>query len=311
MPTYHRILVATDLSRTAAAALSAAARIARRDGAELHVLHVRLAVNDIVNTLGPDKGAPQDVLGDHAVRAWIRSAGCDGEVQATRVLSGGLSAAPQIVRYAQEQGIDLIVMGSHGRSGAALAVLGNDAQAVLRQADCSVMVVRPDIQRETLRRILAPVDLSAHSAAAMRRAADIAAQSGAALEVLLAVEPLALPPFIAPVLDSAQNTENARNALAAFVGEAHLPVAARRVLVQGVAHAAIVEHARRQETDLIVMSHAGLSAIERLFLGSVTERVLRTAPCAVLVHREAEHAAVVPAGTARPEGVAAAVQHPT
>ncbi|MHA7835740.1 MAG: universal stress protein, partial [Algiphilus sp.] len=100
------------------------------------------------------------------------------------------------------------------------------------------------------------------------------------------LEPLALPPYLPLEHMEQDNAAHAEAALKAFVEDVELPVQHQRVVERGTPHRCITEYARRQKTDLIVMGRAGLGRVERLFLGSVTERVLRTTPCAVLVHHE-------------------------
>ena len=124
-PAIRRILFPTDFSLASEVAGHAAADLARHFGARLHVLHVVPPVTD--PTLAPD-----------ALRAVVTALGPGLDVE-TAVVSG--AAARQIVGYADRAGVDLIVMGRHGRSGVSAALLGSVAEAVVRRAPCWVLTV--------------------------------------------------------------------------------------------------------------------------------------------------------------------------
>jgi nucleotide-binding universal stress UspA family protein len=151
-PHVTRILVPTDFSETADAALVYAKALAAKLGASLHLVHVFQDPAAIVFT--PETyTAPPAELRDRALdEAWDqlhdrldpqehkRFAG-------TRAVVEGL-AALEIVRYAGTHGIDLIVMGTHGRRGVAHLFLGSVAEHVIRTAGCPVLTVRDAVRRE-------------------------------------------------------------------------------------------------------------------------------------------------------------------
>jgi nucleotide-binding universal stress UspA family protein len=122
----RQILFATDYSDVSANAGVTAAQLARRFGARLHVVHVVPPVTD---------PGPADALA-----AAIGRLGSDLDA-VTAVLTG--PPAREIVQYARRQHVDLIVMGTHGRTGVSRALLGSVAEAVVRRAPCRVLTV-PD-----------------------------------------------------------------------------------------------------------------------------------------------------------------------
>jgi len=120
----RQILFATDFSETSAASSRVALDYARRFGARLHILHVTWPGSDpvappLLAKLGDELGATVPVV--------------------TAVESG--NPAAQIVRYADRHGIDLIVIGTHGRTGVTRALLGSVAERVARTAACPVLTV--------------------------------------------------------------------------------------------------------------------------------------------------------------------------
>jgi nucleotide-binding universal stress UspA family protein len=120
--TVREILFPTDFSEVARQAAMTAGDVARYFGARVHVLHVS----------GP--GAEPAAWLDAAV------AGLGIGVQAIKRTASG-TAARCIVQYAAEASVDLIVMGTHGRTGVSQALLGSVAEAVVRLAPCAVLTV--------------------------------------------------------------------------------------------------------------------------------------------------------------------------
>lgn len=139
----RRILVPTDFSDTADAALTLAIQVAGQFHAELELLHVTQTVMvlppplELISfpTLMPDLPVRvQQHLEQRAGR--VREAGL---VVSTATLEG--VAHVEIVRHAQATGAGMIVMGTHGRGGLAHAVMGSVAERVLHRARCPVLVV--------------------------------------------------------------------------------------------------------------------------------------------------------------------------
>jgi nucleotide-binding universal stress UspA family protein len=123
--TFRHVLFATDFSEASRLAGRTAAELARHFGARLHVLHVVPPVTD-------PTPAPE------ALRAAAAELGADLSV-VTAVASGRV--ASQIVNYARRHAVDLIVLGTHGRTGVSHAILGSVAEAVMRRASCRVLTV--------------------------------------------------------------------------------------------------------------------------------------------------------------------------
>jgi universal stress protein A len=142
-----RILVPIDFSATSECAVTYAKMVAATFGASLHLLHV---MDDVVTSgaLATESCGGMPVGFDEACHLDEGTRLCNllSREEVTRfhatsaVVFGTTSSA--IVRYAAEQNIDLIVMGTHGRSGIAQTVIGSVAERVIRHAGCSVLTVR-------------------------------------------------------------------------------------------------------------------------------------------------------------------------
>lgn len=144
----ERILVPTDMSEFSEHALRYACEFARRFGADLHLLNV---VQDVV-AMVPEPGMAFPAPGEYMQEleqasrealekipdpAWV-----DG-VSVVREIRVGTPFV-EVVRYAKSEDIDLIVIGTHGRSGLAHVLLGSTAERVVRKAPCPVLSVRPE-----------------------------------------------------------------------------------------------------------------------------------------------------------------------
>lgn len=144
-----------------------------------------------------------------------------------------------------------------------------------------------------LKHILVPVDFSDCSHKAVHYAATFGKQFNAEVTLLHVLVTVPPPPqmlvFEAESL-SAKYHEQAAKQLAEWRKEIASQSTVKAVVRQGLsAHQEIISVAQDCNTDLIVIGNHGRSGLARLFTGSTTERVVRHAPCPVLVVREREH----------------------
>ena len=143
---FSTILVASDLNEASKHAVAAAARLAREQEASLHVVTVVLDPMTqpwAAEAYGIDLADMVDDMRRRASQA-LRSVIDEIKPPLAHVHSQVLVGTPatEIVRYAREQGVDLIVVGTHGRGPIRRAFLGSVAERVLREAPCPVLVVR-------------------------------------------------------------------------------------------------------------------------------------------------------------------------
>ncbi|HVI93911.1 MAG TPA: universal stress protein [Anaeromyxobacter sp.] len=143
---WKRICCPIDFSDASRAAMEVAADLARRFGAELVLFHA-YPVPGYTFPDGSVVASPKMLqeLADGAERhleAWRRDAEVAG---ASRVEAAKVAGEPaaEIVSFAREQGVDLLVLGTHGRTGLEHALMGSIAERVVRRARCPVLTVRP------------------------------------------------------------------------------------------------------------------------------------------------------------------------
>ncbi len=149
----RKILLPTDFSGCANYALPYGAAIARATGATIICLHVVEPIVPAVGYTGLAEPMPiadiSEQLEDSAERELPQLADCEElrGLDVEEVIVHG-DAAAEIVRVASEHGVDLIVVSSHGRTGLGRIIFGSTAEAVVRHANCPVLVVKPPPQEE-------------------------------------------------------------------------------------------------------------------------------------------------------------------
>lgn len=293
----NKILFPTDFSPSAEHALSHALYLAHRYGAELHMLNVLVPHEEDPNN--PEHQFPSR----EQVIEKLRTFASEQERTAQhpeafehlvirQVQRREISAAMAIVAYAEEEAIDLVVMGTHGRRGVRHLLAGSVTEEVVRLAPCAVLSVRarqtPQILG-SIRKVLAPVDFSDDSCEAVTVALDIASGYGADVQLLHVWENVLHPAFYNMGATSIKDLqpdieERTLNALSELVDRANgFSGNATVHAVEGHAAREIVRFAEEHDTDLVVIATHGLTGLDHFLLGSVSEKVVRRAHCPVLV----------------------------
>jgi nucleotide-binding universal stress UspA family protein len=302
----ERILCAVDFSDCSHAALAHALELSNVLHARLDVVHAYYVPENIRPDLMVWKAStqrPLRELAEERARAeldgFLARHGADirSRLDVHVVLSDPTSA---ILELATGQASTLIVLGTHGRSGAKRLMIGSVAERVVRLAPCPVFTVREPAHRASaasLRRILVAVDFSECSRVALQRAGELARAFGAKLHV---VHVWQVPVFLSPdsIVGEAPWTKGtsaelvereAQSALTKFVETARKAGAVVDAvrMVQGEPAHAIVSEAEQLDCDLIALGTHGRTGIKRVLLGSVVEKVVRCASRPVLSVREA------------------------
>lgn len=143
--TYKKILFATDFSPASEAALPYASALAAESDAMLLIVHVE----EPSLALGVDIYLPEAGYPDPEVRRQLEAViPPDARIRYEHRLLLG-AAIDQIVRLAAEERIDLIVMGTHGRTGLSRLLMGSVAEGVVRQATCPVLTLKQPGNQDT------------------------------------------------------------------------------------------------------------------------------------------------------------------
>ena len=143
-----RITYASDFSPASWAAFSQALRLAKATGGELTILHVLLSPASMFVAGGYVTQETWDLIeadlrsrADQEMDALLKEAGDTGVRATPRFVDGGI-AADEIVRAAEQDKTDILVLGTHGRTGVMKALLGSVAARVVATASCPVLTVR-------------------------------------------------------------------------------------------------------------------------------------------------------------------------
>jgi nucleotide-binding universal stress UspA family protein len=158
--------------------------------------------------------------------------------------------------------------------------------------------VRQETSRKPLKidlnRILVPIDFSEHSKKALRYAIPFAKQFNASIDLLYVVEPTIYPADFSfgqvgfPNVEDELRQRGAEELDALLRKEIGRQVPAKKVIRTGKAFYEIDQYAREEGVDLIIIATHGHSGVEHVLFGSTAEKVVRHAPCPVLVVRMAE-----------------------
>lgn len=300
------ILCPVDFSDVARHALDHAAALARWYEASLAVIYVHPMVT--VTAFAPGTPLlPAAVLSDvdraamrQNVTAFVRES-VGTEIPADVDVMEGAAAA-EILDAARARDTDLIVMGTHGRSGFERLAMGSVAEKVLRQAAGPVLTVPPrtadvvPVPAALFKRVLCGIDFSTCTMRALDFATSIARETGGELTVVHVMELLPDGPAatdgaswiqaqtVADYLAASRADQRARLD-AAVPPDVSTYCTVNTVMATGKPYREILRVAADRQSDLIVIGVHGSHPVERLLFGSTAQQLVRLASCPVLTIR--------------------------
>ena len=295
-----KIIVGVDLSAPSERAVAHAVDVARRLGAEVVLVVVDL-VPDLAE-LGSEAVRaeaardPKTLAGrlhhNRAALAALRDRWLGHGVELSQLVVDGF-ADERLPAVAEELGADLIVVGSHGRTGLNRFLLGSVAERVIRRADRSVLLARGDAPDGGYRRAVIGTDFSEPAELALARAVPLIARGGR-IELVHCWQAAVLSVFGEPLMVSPGDE------LQRAVGQSLRELGARfratalidRPDVELVLHAecappaqGLVDLAAARAADLVVVGSHGRRGVRRFVKGSVAERTAHHVACSILVAR--------------------------
>ncbi|MDC8447698.1 MAG: universal stress protein [Nitrospira sp.] len=299
LPEKPSILFATDGSLGSATAEVYACGLAQSWGASLTVMSVLefppgMNPDDAVNRLYLDE-LMKDVttkLTDLKMRAVSLG------IPVQSYVATGIPSE-EVLTVARTQGTELIVVGTRGKTGLEHILLGSTAERIMRRAPCPVLTVPMDAQRAdgnsntekastTPKRMLVPVDFSDCSLDAFEYAALIAQRSKVSLNLLHVLEPVSygldftLPHWAQRESSKTAVTERLSDLASALTSAG---LASDFLISGGLPADSILDTARAQSVDVIVMGTHGRRGLSHVLFGSVAESVVRRSSCPVLTVR--------------------------
>jgi nucleotide-binding universal stress UspA family protein len=279
MKSLQRILYATDFGQAGQDAMDMAVYLGKTYNSEIVLVHVIPQIEHSQVSLD----SVRETITEHMEKT-KKEFHRRGIQNVHLVVTTG-SAFDQIITLAEDQNVDVILMGSGDKTGEERFPLGITAEKTIRKAKKPVWVVKRGT-RPAVKNILCPVDLSEPSSRALANAIQLSQTFGSQLTVLSVLEPLK------------QFYEHLGHW---FTDESWVPDESRfdrflerfdfqnanwtRAVRKGQAHAEILELSREIGADLLVMGSVGRTALNRILIGSVAEKVIRELPCSVVTFK--------------------------
>jgi len=281
------ILLATDFSAVSEAALQYAEAIARRFGSKLYAVHV-IEPSEYTYVPGGAGQVPWELDHERAKEELEHLNHRIGRIPHETLLLHG-EMGNELREMAHAKGVDLLVMGTHGRRGLERVLLGSKTELVFRQATCPVLTVGPKVmtdppQEIEFKHILYATDFSPESLAAMPYAASLAQEFQAGLTMINVVK-LPLEPMESMEVITADHERRLRKLVGSDV---ELWCHPETVVKFGDPARTILTVAKEQNADLIVLGVRGAGSALGMathVAHAIAHEVVTHAPCPVLTVR--------------------------
>jgi len=275
----QKLLVATDGSIFSESAIREAINLARTCSSKLIAVSVVKTSPEFEDLVPQVFEKAEKEVREHleSVRSRASREGIDCKI----VVHRGEKPFHDIVNVAEKNQVDMIIIGTHGRTGLKRLMMGSVTAKVIGHAPCNVLVV-PLHTKVECRKILAATDGSRYSDQAASEAIGIAKRCGGSLIVLSVA--LSDKEIILPEDDEEMMLakDNVKKIVELAEKEGIKPEGLTAI---GKPYEAIVQTAKQKHADLIVVGSHGITGLDRLLMGSVTERVIGHSESAVLVVR--------------------------
>jgi nucleotide-binding universal stress UspA family protein len=283
--TLKNILFATDFSQAADAAAPIAIQISRRYGAKVYGVHVNRF--DDYTAAAPNAWA---AMAEAAEKESKEDAGrLNEQLQGIEheVVIGEGNLWEALSNVIQQKEIDLVVVGTRGRTGFGKTLLGSVAEQILRQSPCPVLTVGPHVnpwsdEYVKMREILYATDLATDTPVAAPYAISLAQENQAHLVLLHVIE----DPKAGDLVDSPELVDLKERKLQQLVTEqAGLWCEPTYIVDQGPAAEKILDVAKRRPTDLIVLGARPAKGLATHMNIGTVHKVVSQAKCPVLTVR--------------------------
>lgn len=283
----EKLLLSTDGSEFGEGAIREAIKLAKTCSSKLLAISV-VETNPEYETIAPqliEKAEKEARKHLEAVKEMASKEGVDCEIIARQ----GEDPFKYIVEEASKNQAGMIITGRRGRKGFKRLMMGSETAKIIGHATCNILVV-PRAANIEFKKIIVATDGSKHSEAAVQEAVNIAKRCGSNLIAVSVVPSETESPF------DIVHSEMQKGMIAEKeLGEAEKNIkkvkdlaGAEGVTVKGFVYAgrpyeAVLEIAKEEKADLIIVGSHGRTGISKLLMGSVTEKVIGLAECAVLV----------------------------
>ncbi len=289
------IICATDLSDLSNHGVLYGIALAKELGAKLYVCHVidltSTAMYEVAISYSIEQ---QNRMVDYAHEHLQRLMGEESFDWEPLITIG--HPANEIARMAEEKGVTLAISTYHGRSGLKRFVIGSVTERLMRTLPCPLLVVR-SLEQDVLaskdqdirfQRILVGCDFSPDSGLAFKFGLYLAQAFQSELHLVHVIEPPIYKDLLKPGREQKDELQqDLRDQLieklkGMIPEDAHYWCKPKITLLGGQPHEELTKYAVVNDLDLVVLGVRGQSLVEKLFVGSTTDRVVRRTPCPVL-----------------------------
>jgi nucleotide-binding universal stress UspA family protein len=289
-----KILFATDGSQGSARAEAYACALAQSWGASLTVM----SVLEFPPGMNPDYAVNRLYLDELMQETTTRlvdvtaRAGGLGLLAQSRIATG--IPSEEVLAVAGAEDADLVVVGTRGKTGLEHVLLGSTAERIIRMAPCPVLTVPAgkqragECQKATVTSMLVPIDFSECSLDALEYGALIARRANVSMKLLHVLEPMSYGlDLTLPHIAQRESSKIAiTKRLSDFVSAlSPLGLVSDFLISGGLPADSILDAARAQSVDVIVMGTHGRRGLSHALFGSVAESVLRRSSCPILTVR--------------------------
>lgn len=297
----HKILFSSDFSPCSNDAFQVALDWAAFTGAHLDLIHAVLFIDNYPPNLIAEPEAVYHEM-EQAARNRMKDyeTACENvSVAYTSYIRKGPEIAETVLAHLKDHAADWLILGTHGRKGLNHFLMGSVAEELMRQAPIPVMTIRADVRRTAaseIDKVMVPIDFSVRCIASAKAALGLM-RPGHELHLFHAIEevnfPIGLDPMMTDphgqkmLVDLSMQLRDLREQQLKDWAKQHIEpinpgVNLKLTVEMGSTTRAIVNYAKGHDIDLIVMATHGRRGFDHFLLGSITERVFRTAPCPVL-----------------------------
>jgi nucleotide-binding universal stress UspA family protein len=269
-----KILVPTDFSECAEHAVEVAASLAKKMDARLYILHVMdIPVYDRNDSFQSYADAAEGIFWMKLVRKRFKELFekpfLEG-VNAVEVLQFD-GIYDTITTQAEEHGIDLIVMGSHGDTGAHEVFIGSNTEKVVRLAECPVLTVKHRHEAFNVKDVVFASNFLGEAKENFERLFQFIKAFDAHIHLVKVITP-----------DHFESTPYTEKLMQEFIDEWKLKNYTTHIFNERTVHAGILEASKRVNADMIAMETHGRSGFARFVYGSQTESIVNHADIPVL-----------------------------
>ncbi len=293
-----RIMCAADFSDFSDHACLYGIALAKEYKAKLYMCHVVDLPSAAIYEEGISDPLEQQNRFTNYAREYINKFIGDQPLDWEPVIKIG-QAANELTRVAEEKDVDLVISATHGRSGLTRLILGSVAERIMHTLPCPLLVAHSPEKDSTafdggqirFQRILVGCDFSSDSSLAFEYALSLAQEFQSELHLIHVIEPNMYEDLLELPIDTEDDSleflsGRIDDKLKNMVPEGVTNWCSLKTSpLIGQSHEELISYAELNEIDLIVLGVRGHGLVEKLFVGSTTDRVVRQAKCPVLCVR--------------------------